>query len=303
MSKELVNILNQSTNSVSQMRSSVFLPYSIIENTNIYKAFVKNKNKGLFFQNTEFKLNIRNRLLGQSHRDILDVVFSLGLLKMTNNGQYYAEFTLYFILKQLGKSHCGKNHDWLKEKIQDLVDVVISLERLSDSTNSWTDIHILDKAAYSDRQQKFIIAFNSDYINSFQNDIVINYNKYLPNILAIKNDTIKAFIRYIIPNDFKNAQLDFILNELDISEQTMSKRQFNRIKKKIKDYDFSEFNFNISHTEQILYRKKSDIIFWTVATELKKVSATQAVISQSPVQANNILIENSYDQVSGFTAY
>ena len=59
MSQELLNILNQSTNSVSQMRSSVFLPYSNIENTNIYKAFVKNKNKGLFF-----KMQSLNSILG-----------------------------------------------------------------------------------------------------------------------------------------------------------------------------------------------------------------------------------------------
>ncbi|WP_151901294.1 hypothetical protein [Sulfurimonas hydrogeniphila] len=301
MSKLLVNLLNQSTNSVTQMRSSVFLPYSNIENTNIYKAFVKNKNKGLFFQNEEFKLNIRNRLLGQSHRDILDVIFSQGLLKMTNKGQYYAEFTLYSILKKLGKSAGGSDRTWIKEKIQDLVDVVINLERLDGFSGGWSDIHILDKAAYSQKQQKYIIAFNSDYIDSFQSDIVINYNKYLPSILAIKNDTIKAFIRYGISNNWKNAQLDSILKELDISEHTMSKRQFNRIKKKIKDYDLSEFNISISHTEQILYRKKADIIFWNVATELKKASANSPVSNSK--QANNILLDSSYNQASGFTGY
>ncbi len=298
MSKILLDILNDSTSSVSQMRSSIFLPYSNIESTNIYKTFVKNKNKGLFFENEEFKLNIRNRLLGQSHRDFLDVIFSEGLLKMTTKGQYYAEFTLYAILKKLGKSQCGKNRTWLKEKIQDLVDVVISLERLNDSTNSWSDIHILDQAKYSDKQKRFIIAFNSEYINSFLNDTVINYDNYLPSILAIKNDTIKAFIRYVLPNDFKNAQLDFILNQLDISEDTMTKRQFNKIKKKVRDYNYSEFGITIRETEQVMYHKQVDIMFLDVKKKIQKVlsasqSVTQEIVIQKQLPANNTMIEDS----------
>ncbi len=290
MSKKLLNLINQSTNSVNQARSAVFLPYSNIENTNIYKKFVQNKNKGLVFENGEYKINVRNRLLYQSHRDILDIVFSQGLLKMSTNGQYYAEFRLYFLLKKLGKSQCGKNRTWLKEKIQDLVDVVINLESKG-ILSSWSDIHILDKAQYCDKVEKYVITFNSDYINSFKNDILINYDKYLPDILAIRDATIKAFIRYILVSDRVNYKVKQILNKLDIYEEVIGKRQFNKIKQRIKNYDFSKYGFEVKESEQILCYKQPDVIFWTGKKEMNKgVTKIVKPVKPASTPANNITI-------------
>ncbi|QOY52305.1 hypothetical protein [Candidatus Sulfurimonas baltica] len=302
MSKILLDILSNATSSVDTTRSSIFLPYSNIQSTNTYKNFVSNGNKGSIFENREYKIKIRNRLLGQSHRDILDVIFSEKLLKRTTNNEHYAEFSLYFILKKLGKSQGGKNRDFLKEKIQDLVDVVISLERFYGSSNSWSDIHILDKAQYSSKNNKFIIKFSSDYINSFKTDTLVNYDKYLPAILAIRNDTIKSFVRYVLANDFINFQLVYVLEQLGINTKAIGTRQLNKIKKTIKDFDLSVFGITITDSEQVSYNKQNDINFWTVDTELKKAGVSQQVVSAS-AQANNTLLKNSYDQASGITIY
>lgn len=302
MSKILLDILSNATSSVDTTRSSIFLPYSNIESTNTYKIFVSNGNKGSVFENREYKIKLRNRLLSQQHRDLLDVIFSEKLLKRTKNNEYYSEFSLYFILKKLGKGQDGKSRAVLKEKIQDLVDVVISLERFDGSSNSWSDIHILDKAQYSSKSKKFVIKFSSDYINSFKSDTIINYDKYLPAILAIKNDTIKAFVRYALVSNYINSQLVDMLVDLGINIDTISSRQLNKIKKTIKDFDLSGFGITITDSEQVSYNKLNDINFWTVDTELKKAGVSQPVVSDS-AQANNTLLKNSYDQASGFTIY
>jgi len=270
----LVDTLNKGTNSVNQMRNVMFLPYKRIDKTKIYKEFIENDNKVILIENKYFTLKILDRLLSQIHRDILDIIFSQGILKPIEK-QAYVEFSMYDLLKRMGRPYNGRkgkqNYEWIKDKIKDLKRVSIELKiNFGENLGHEAIFGMVDRADYSEKRKKFIILFSRTYLQMFQKDVLVNYNYYLPQIINIKDDTIKAFVRYIICNDYINNSLENILKELEIKKEYMSIRNFNSIKKKIKEYPRLKeiFNIKIDKNEQVRYNKLENIHFFNIKKEI-----------------------------------
>ncbi|EPZ1799881.1 hypothetical protein ACXK18_000714 [Campylobacter upsaliensis] len=70
---DVVEKIEKSTSSIDELRVPIFAPISQInKNSSIYKSFVENKN----IRTIETKwgaIEIRNRILTQTHKDILDL--------------------------------------------------------------------------------------------------------------------------------------------------------------------------------------------------------------------------------------
>jgi len=272
---QLVDTINKGTNSVNQMRNVMFLPYQQIDKTLIYKEFIKNDNKAILLENKYFTLKIRNRLLSQIHRDILDIIFSQGILNPIEK-QAYVEFSMYDLLKRMGRPYSGRkgkqNYEWTKEKLKELQDVSIELKiNYGHEKGHETIFGMVDRADYSEKRKKFIVLFSRTYLQMFQKDILVDYNYYLPQIINIKNDTVKAFVRYIISNDYINDSIENILTQLEIKKEHFKSNGYWKIKNIIKNNikTLNNFGININNSEQVYYKKLEKIVFYNIKKSCK----------------------------------
>lgn len=269
----LISILNQSTNSVNQMRNVMFLPYDNIYQTNLYKEFNKNGRKIAIFENSRYRLEITDFLLSQKHRDILDIIFSTSKIEPLEGDKAYVGFTINSILLELGLTDGQENRNTIIKYLEELKRVNIKLIVKDGLFKDNIFFSLCDISAHSEKLNKYILVFNEMYLMMFQKDILVNYNYYLPLILSIDSAMIKALIRYIISNDWINHSLEELLAEIEIKKETMTTRNFNKLKKTIKDNVelLNKFDININlETEQITYKKLENVIFYNTKKEIKK---------------------------------
>ena len=267
----LLNIINQSTNSVNQMRNVMFLPYENIYRTNIYKEFCKNNRKAVMFENNQYKLEITDHLLSQKHRDILDIVFSTAKIKPMSGERAYVDFTINSILGELGLTDGEENRNTIERYLEELKRVNIKLTVKEGIFKDYIIFNLCDKAAYSEKLNKYVLVFSDVYLAMFQRDILVDYKYYLPILLSIESGILKAFIRYIISNDWINHSLEDLLSEIEIKKEDMTARNFNMIKKQIRDSkELLKFGIDIDKKDQVRYKKLKNVIFYNTQKEIKK---------------------------------
>lgn len=272
----LLSVVNHSNNSVNQMRNVMFLPYENIYRTNIYKEFCKNDRKVVLFENSQYKLEITDHLLSQKHRDILDIIFATAKLKPMTGERAYVDFTINSILSELGLHDSGENRQTVERYLEELKRVNIKLTIKDGLFKDYIIFNLCDKAAHSEKLNKYVLIFNDTYLAMFQRDILVDYKYYLPKLLKIESGVIKAFIRYIISNDWINHSLEELLSEIEIKKEDMSSRNFNLIKKQIRDSkELIDFGIEIDSKDQVRYRKLENVIFYNTAKEIKKYEQKQ----------------------------
>ena len=96
-----------------------------------------------------------------------------------------------------------------KVKLKELQDVKIELKiNFGPKKGDEIVFGMVDRADYSEKRKAFVMLFSRTYLQMFQKDILVNYNYYLTQILTLKNDTVKAFVRYVISSSFVNDNLE-----------------------------------------------------------------------------------------------
>lgn len=272
----LLSVVNHSNNSVNQMRNVMFLPYENIYRTNIYKEFCKNDRAVALFENSQYRLEINERLLGQKHRDILDIIFATAKLKPMTGERAYVDFTINSILAELNLTDGEENRKIIQRHLEELQKVKIKLIIKDGLFKDTILFNLCDKSAHSEKLNKYVLVFSDIYLAMFQRDILVDYKYYLPKLLKIESGVIKAFIRYIISNDWINHSLEELLSEIEIKKEDMSSRNFNLIKKQIRDSkELMEFGIEIDNKDQVRYRKLENVIFYNTAKEIKKYEQKQ----------------------------
>ena len=272
----LLSVVNHSNNSVNQMRNVMFLPYENIYKTNIYKEFCKNDRAVALFENSQYKLEITDHLLSQKHRDILDIIFSTAKLKPMTGERAYVDFTINSILAELNLTDGEENRKTLEKYLDELKRVNIKLVIKDGLFKDTINFNLCSQSAHSEKLNKWVLIFDDIYLAMFQRDILVDYKYYLPILLNIESGLVKAFIRYIISNDWINHSLENILSEIEIRKEDMTIQRYNQIKKEIRDnQELIKFGIEIDSKDQIRYRKLENVIFYNTAKEIKKYEQKQ----------------------------
>jgi len=251
-------------NTVSQMRSQMFAPFSKGKQSNAYKDFIKN-NMILKFQNGDDSLQIRNRFLTQTHRDILDLMLARAEKKQIKEGfLIVSEFSEYEILKSLG--HKFKNNtDWFREKIRELQDIAIVLE----NTKKEVSFHILRGYRINKLTGQHAVIFDDSYINYFYSrDIGVSYKHLINDIVALESPIIKAIIRFILSNSFPRFRLNLTktLENIGINKNNTSERLYRKIVSTVKNNKGvlnEKFNIILNSNDIFEYEYKKDILFYS----------------------------------------
>lgn len=186
----------ESTSTLMDLRVSPFMPVDkISHNSALAKEFVANKN--ILKRETAFgTVEIRNRLLTQYHKMILDCIMIHNTRSVVYKGTIAIYFSIYEISQKLGLEWSGKTQKNIQEAIEYIKDVVIVRSDNNGSGIS-SSYNIIQEMKYSSKEQSYVIVLSSLYAEYFNKTMSINYNKRFDELINIRGKG-SAFIRSII---------------------------------------------------------------------------------------------------------
>lgn len=261
--------INESTSTLMDLRVSPFMPVDkISHNSALAREFVANKN--ILKRETAFgTVEIRNRLLTQYHKMILDCIMVHNIRSVVYKGTIAIYFSIYEIAQQLGLEWNGKTQKNIQEAIEYIKDVVI-VRTDADNPSITSSYNIIQEMKYSSKEQAYVIVLSSQYAEYFNKTISINYNKRFDELIGIRGKGsafIRSIIEFFITHDASadNIQRMKLMQLLEtINYPCQTPRQVTSAKQYLKEYEKELAKFNIKYytgSQLFEYTGTSDIRF------------------------------------------
>ena len=261
--------INESTATLMDLRVSPFMPVDkISHNSALAKEFVANKN--ILKRETAFgTVEIRNRLLTQYHKMILDCIMIHNTRSVVYKGTIAIYFSIYEIAQKLGLEWSGKTQKNIQEAIEYIKDVVI-VRTDSSGSGIASSYNIIQEMKYSSKEQSYVIVLSSLYAEYFNKTMSINYNKRFDELISIRGKGsafIRSIIEFFITHDAsaENIQRMKLIQLLEtINYPCETPRQVTSEKQYLKDYEDELAKFNIKYysgSQLFEYSGTTDIRF------------------------------------------
>ncbi len=259
----------ESTSTLMDLRVSPFMPVDkISHNSALAKEFVANKN--ILKRETAFgTVEIRNRLLTQYHKMILDCIMIHNTRSVVYKGTIAIYFSIYEIAQKLGLEWSGKTQKNIQEAIEYIKDVVI-VRTDSSGSGIASSYNIIQEMKYSSKEQSYVIVLSSLYAEYFNKTMSINYNKRFDELISIRGKGsafIRSIIEFFITHDAsaENIQRMKLIQLLEtINYPCETPRQVTSAKQYLKDYEDELAKFNIKYysgSQLFEYSGTTDIRF------------------------------------------
>ncbi len=261
--------INESTSTLMDLRVSPFMPVDkISHNSALAKEFVANKN--ILRRETAFgTVEIRNRLLTQYHKMILDCIMIHNVRSVVYKGTIAIYFSIYEIAQKLGLEWNGKTQKNIQEAIEYIKDVVI-VRTDNNGSGISSSYNIIQEMKYSSKEQAYVIVLSSLYAEYFNKTMSINYNKRFDELINIRGKGsafIRSIIEFFITHDAsaENIQRMKLMQLLEtINYPCVTQRQISSAKQYLKEYDEELAKFNIKYysgSQLFEYSGTTDIRF------------------------------------------
>lgn len=267
----------ESTSTLMDLRVSPFMPVDkISHNSALAKEFVANKN--ILKRETAFgTVEIRNRLLTQYHKMILDCIMIHNTRSVVYKGTIAIYFSIYEIAQKLGLEWSGKTQKNIQEAIEYIKDVVI-VRTDSSGSGIASSYNIIQEMKYSSKEQSYVIVLSSLYAEYFNKTMSINYNKRFDELINIRGKG-SAFIRSIIEffithdasaDNIQRMKLMQLLETINYPSETP--RQISSAKQYLKDYEDELAKFNIK------YYSGSQLFEYSGTTDIRFIPPLEGLI-------------------------
>ena len=220
--------LENSTNILDDMRVSPFLPLIKITKGTTYKKFIENEN--ILVRETPWgTIRIRNRLLNQNHKDLLNAIYVLGNLNrnkiVDKEGRIIIFFSKYELLKKLNLSDSGDNYKMIDNMLAEIKDTVI--ERINTNNKIGIAYNIIDDKGF-DENGNYGVTLSKVYSKLYVNNWTVNLTKRIDELIAIKGEgsgIVKSIIDHFITHEASDEKrvyisLEKIINVINIGIST-----------------------------------------------------------------------------------
>lgn len=269
--------IKESTSTLMDLRVSPFMPVDkISHNSALAREFVANKN--ILKRETAFgTVEIRNRLLTQYHKMILDCIVIHNVRSVVYKGTIAIYFSIYEIAQQLGLEWNGKTQKNIQEAIEYIKDVVI-VRTDADNPSITSSYNIIQEMKYSSKEQAYVIVLSSQYAEYFNKTISINYNKRFDELIAIRGKGsafIRSIIEFFITHDASadNIQRMKLMQLLEtINYPCQTPRQITSAKQYLKEYEKELAKFNIK------YYTGSQLFEYTGTTDIRFIPPLKGLL-------------------------
>ena len=243
--------IEKSTSTVDELRVPIFAPVvQIAKNSGTYKEFIANKNVRKI--KTKWgEVEIRNRLLTQIHKDLLDLIFSYSKeTRRLENGKIVIYFSQSEIMRHYGD--LGKNLKWFREKLSEIRDAVILYR---DNKGNESDFNIIANKAFDFEQDMFGIILDDAYVKFYENGLSIDYKKNVPELLKVGSPLLRSIIRFFFTHNSLNLNVDDVLHTIGFPME--STRTVQLAKKELKESQdiLEQFFIDYDASKRIFYYK------------------------------------------------
>lgn len=226
--------IDRACSTVIENSIAIFLPFKRIDKTDIYKKFEKN-NSTIDIENHFFeKVECKGRLLGQTHKDILEILLSMS--EHTTYSKDTAKFkintTAYELTKRLGRNK-GKKQ-WIIEKIDEIAECRIKIFYTNSNNDNETFNFSFISSIRTINENEIEVNFTPEYTHFLIYNELLDYKNYIPNIMKLEADIreiqrackkrrnldgtvglkrgintefIKSIVRYMLTHNGNNSQI------------------------------------------------------------------------------------------------
>jgi len=188
---------------VDDLRISPFFPIDKISpRSKLHLDFIANGGRNIR-QTSWGSLEVRNRLLTQSHLEIFSLIMANKKeSKQLKSGRIAIYFSMYDIAKKISEGEwSGRKSDELEERIRQIADCKM-VRRYKDGSN--IDYSIISNVGYSKSSDMWGIVLSDEYSQLFKHSVTIGYSKRLDEIIAIKGEgsgLVKAVIHFFLTHN------------------------------------------------------------------------------------------------------
>jgi len=258
--------IKYSTSSVEELRVPIYAPVKQLPpQSSAAKEFKKNNN----VRKIETKwgsVEIRNRLLTQTHKDIMDLIFTYHKkIKRLNDGT----IALYFSQSEISKAYNSsedeestvnksKNLKWFRQKLDEIADCRIQYK---DNSGNEIDFRVILKKAFSAKENLYGIVLDSNYVEFYEKGLSVNYSSKIPELISVDSPLVKSIIRFFFTHKAINLSLENILVTVGFPLPA-SVRTLQTAKKTLREHVdvFKKFD--------ITYDSKKEIFYYSGTTEV-----------------------------------
>ena len=239
---------------------------------------VQKDEKGWYVCYKDDELEIKRDIeINQTHRDILDLILLLGEKRVLRVEDEWNILTVFVPIKAI-RDIKKVNHIWIIEKIEELKYVNIEANILENQKRLGTvSFNIISSFVTTSARDKYKIEFDRKYTRLFvEHDIPINYSSILTDIVSIKDQKIKAVIRYCLSQkEFVNKNLFDILKVLGYNAKEKSDRVQRKIKKAFAD------NSDLLKKFNILYDRRKNTVKYSRVKNIYHLTKGQTTTSST----------------------
>jgi hypothetical protein len=239
--------LRRATSSLLENSMPIFLPVKNLHKTKANTIFKEN-NGSLSIKTAFGEIEIRGRILGQNHKDILETMLCQTKFIISKDNSLGVNFGRYKFLQDIGRS--TGNYKWLEERIKEIRDFNFAITYTNkDGIEVKTGgFGIIDKYRFEENGT-MSIKFTSEFTDFYREENLLAYNSYVSKISALKEPFVKALVREMIKHKNYSIYFDTFIDNYNL-KFVISEREIRKFKEKILEKntrrDLQElFNINI----------------------------------------------------------
>lgn len=228
--------IEKSTSTIDEIRVPIFAPVAkITKRSRTYQEFIKNKNVRII--KTQWgEAEVRNRLLTDTHKTIMDVVMSIArIIKNEQSeggiiGLYFSLYELKKVYSDKGLDERSRNYQWFKEKLYEIRDTLI---RFRDKSGNEYDFNIITHLELDGKQGNCYLELDNRYVRFYGESLSVNYKQELKKLISVRSPLLRSVIRFFFTHEKFTIDVDSLLEMIGYTVD--SERQVRNAKKEIRD--------------------------------------------------------------------
>ncbi len=243
--------LKRATSSLLENSLPIFLPVKNIHKTKAHALFSKN-NGSLKIETVFGVVEIRGRILGQNHKDILEMLLCQTKIGIIEDDSISVNFKRYGFLQKIGRS--TGNYTWLEDRIKEIRDFSFGIVYY-DKDGKKVEVGgfgIIDKYRFEDNKT-LSVKFTAEFTNFYRAENTLEYAKYVPKIAKMKEPFLKALVREMLKHKDYKIHFSKLIENFAFTE-LLSKDEIGKYRKLLrseehKQYLFEKFNISVEDRE------------------------------------------------------
>lgn len=190
--KHLIRKFSKSTSSVLELRSKLYAPISSFT-ADDKRQFRANGKKRIVETDGGYVI-IKGTLLTQTHKDILDCLFSEAIdIKSTKTGGLAMMVPVEGLLAKY-KGFEESDINWIKNKIDEIQ--VSAFEFKTKDKKKLYSFNIINSFAYKEDLGLYAVELSPDYCRFFEEQLSVGYKDEVEKLLKLDSPLAKAIVRY-----------------------------------------------------------------------------------------------------------